>query len=132
MLNYSTSFQSFSELLAADLDDEARQFYARTVSDLTVLGTAVRRSGEAAGVAHTLLTALAAAPAAQSAVWRRVYREIALFVPVCDPAAVAEDLQAPFVRALARLRQFLAENADLGDVPPPDRPRRPFGHAALA
>jgi hypothetical protein len=132
MLNYSTSFQSFSELLAADLDDEAWQFYARTVSDLTVLGTAVDRSREAAGVATTLLPALAAAPAAQAAVWRRVYREIALFVRICDPMTVHEDLQAAFVRALGHLRQFLSENADLSEASALDRRGHIFGHAAQA
>ena len=101
----------FSELLAADLDDDAQRFYARTAADVAAVGTVARRSGQAAGAAQALLEALVSAPAAQPACWRRLYRQIAALTAglAPDPAGARSG------SALGRLQEFLVENVDLAD-----------------
>jgi len=103
---------SFAELLAADLDDDARQFYARMAADVTTVAAGAGRAWRSTGVVQTLLEALAATPAARGGCWRRLYRHIGVLVADCAKADEAGDAG---VGALTRLRQFLRENADLAD-----------------
>jgi hypothetical protein len=105
--------QPFSELLAADLDEDARLFYARMASDIGVVATGVDRLPQAPAIVRMLLKALAAAPAARAGCWRHLYRNIAALVAGCDAETAPDALRLEFVRALGRLRRFLAENADI-------------------
>jgi hypothetical protein len=105
--------QRFSELLAADLDDDAQQFYARMAADVASVAAGTEATAPSAGaVVQTLLEALAAVPPARAARWRRLYREIAVLVVAC-----ARNEAPGTSPALARLRQFLQENADLAVSP---------------
>ena len=108
--------QPFSELLAADLDDDARQFYARTASDIGVVATGVDRLPQAPAIVRMLLKALVAAPAARAGCWRHLYRNISALVAGCDSETAPEALRVDFVRALGRLRGFLSENGDIADA----------------
>jgi hypothetical protein len=104
------SLQRFSELLAADLDDDAQQFYARMAADIGAVATSAGgRAVHPARVVQTLLEALVAAPAARAACWRRLYHQSSLLVAACAR------IESP---ALARLRGFLRENVDLAHPPP--------------
>ncbi|MDB5092576.1 MAG: hypothetical protein JWO85_677 [Candidatus Eremiobacteraeota bacterium] len=105
--------QPFSELLAADLDDDARRFYARMASDIGVAATGMHRLPQAPAIVRVLLKALVAAPAARAGCWRHLYRNIAALVAGCDSATPPDALRVGFVRALGRLRGFLSENADI-------------------
>ena len=108
--------QRFAELLAADLDDDAQQFYARTAVDLAAVAAATD-PGAGAAALQTLLEALAAAPAARAGRWRRLHRQIGGLVARYARDAAPDDKAGP---ALARLRQFLRENLDLAELPPID------------
>jgi len=119
MLTYQSGTllnQSFCELLAAELDDDARQFYARMASDIGVVAAGGNRPPQLPAIAQTLLEALVAAPATRDACWRQVYRGISGLVAGCNTETVAEVLRADHVRALGRLRQFLWENVDIADA----------------
>jgi hypothetical protein len=105
--------QPFSELLAADLDEDAQRFYARMASDIAVLAIGVDGAPEAPAIVQTLLQALAAAPAARAACWQQLYRRILRLVAGCDGEIVPDLLRPEFARSLGRLGQFLAENVDL-------------------
>src|ERR1700736_1962588 len=108
--------QPFSELLAADLDEDAQRFYARMASDIAVLAIGVDGPPEAPAIVRTLLQALAAEPAARAVCWQQLYRRILRLVAGCDGEIVPDLLRPEFVRSLGRLGQFLAENVDLADA----------------
>jgi hypothetical protein len=108
--------QPFSELLAADLDDDAQRFYAHMASDIAVVAAGVHGPPQAPAIAQTLLKALAAAPAARAACWRQLYRGIFSLVAGCDGEIVPDLLRPEFVRSLGRLGQFLSENVDIADT----------------
>ena len=104
----SPLLHTFSELLAADLDDEAHDLYARMSADIGTTGAAARRPLDAALAEHALLEALAAAPSAREDCWRRLYRRVDALLFACSPAGQGES------PAIARLRHFVLENPDLG------------------
>jgi hypothetical protein len=113
MLEYMLAYQldglpmpGLSKLLAADLDDDARQFYLLMSSDITEVAAAAGRPTPPAAVVQTLLSALVVAPEAKSAYWRRLYRQVGVLMARDDRS------DAP---AFARLRAFLDENVDLAD-----------------
>jgi hypothetical protein len=106
----------FSELLAAELDDDTRLFSSRMATDIALVAAGVDRPTHRATIARTLLMALVAPPSPRPAFWKRLYAEIAVLVDGCDPQAAPADLQADVVNALRRLRQFLAENVDIADA----------------
>jgi hypothetical protein len=106
----------FSELLAAELDEDARLFSSRMATDIALVAAGVHRPTHRATIVRTLLMALVAPPSPRPAFWQRLYREIAVLVQDCNPQAAPADLQSDVVRALGRLRQFLGENADIGDA----------------
>jgi hypothetical protein len=106
----------FSELLAAELDEDARLFSARMASDIALVAAGVDRPSHRATIVRTLLMALVAPPPARTAFWRRLYREISVLVAGCAPEAAPAGLRAEVARALARLRQFLRENPDVADA----------------
>jgi hypothetical protein len=108
--------QPFSELLAADLEDDAQQFYARMASDIGVVAAGGNRLPQAPAILRVLLKALVAAPPARAGCWRHLYRNIAALVAGCDSATPPDALRVGFVRALGRLREFLAENGDIADT----------------
>jgi hypothetical protein len=125
--------QPFSELLAADLEDDSREFYARMASDIGVVAAGGDRLPQAPSIVRVLLKALVAAPAARTGCWRHLYRNICALVAGCDTETPPEALRVEFVRALGRLRQFLAENADIADgLAIEDLPRTVLGRAAGA
>lgn len=107
---------SFSELLAADLDDDTRQFSVRMASDIALVSAGVHRPSHRATIVRTLVMALAAPPPARNAFWQRLYREISVLAAECAPEAAPPDLRDDVVGALARLRQFLCENLDVADA----------------
>ena len=109
--------QTFSALLAADLDDDARKYYLRSACDIAIVASGVDRASQAAGTVQALLEALAAAPSSRAACWRRFYRTISRLVASSDTGPVPDTLRAELVRAIGRLRQFLSENRDLADPP---------------
>ncbi|MDB5027001.1 MAG: hypothetical protein JWO66_690 [Candidatus Eremiobacteraeota bacterium] len=109
--------QTFSELLAADLEDDAREFYAGMATDITVVAAGMDRSPRTTATVRTLLMALAATPAARPSFWRQLYREISVLVAGSDGRIAPGTRRAEFVRPLGRLRGFLSENADLADTP---------------
>jgi hypothetical protein len=102
---------SFAELLAADLDDDTRHFYARMAADITTVAVGAGRAWRSAGVVQALLEALAATPAARAGCWRRLYRHVSGLVADCAQSGAAGDDDP----ALGRLRRFLRENVDLED-----------------
>jgi hypothetical protein len=105
----------FAELLVADLDDDARDFYGRMATDITAGAAATDATAPSAGaVIQTLLEALAAVAPARASRWRRLYREVAALVAACARNEARGDADGP---ALARLHQFLHENADLAVLP---------------
>ena len=106
---------SFAELLAADLDDDARDLFARMAADVETV-SATAWPSYPGGLIRTVLTALAAVPDARPAAWRQLYVEIAALVGGCIPEAAPAEDRPSVVRALGRLRQFLAENADIADA----------------
>jgi hypothetical protein len=108
--------QPFGELLAANLDDDARQFYARMAADIAFVAISANRPAQAPTITQKLLEALVASPAAREACWRQLYRKISGLVAGCDPETVAEVRRAEHIRALGRLRQFLSENDDIVDA----------------
>jgi hypothetical protein len=108
--------QPFSELLAADLDEDAQRFYARMASDIAVLSTGVHGPPQAPAIVQTLLKALAAAPPARAACWQQLYRKIFRLVASCDGEIVPDLLRPEFVRSLGRLGQFLSENVDMAEA----------------
>jgi hypothetical protein len=108
--------QPLSELLAADLEDDARQFYARMAADIGVVATGGDRLPQAPALVRVLLKALVAAPPARAGCWRHLYRNISALVAGCDAETAPEALRAEFVRALGRLRAFLFENSDIADL----------------
>lgn len=95
----------FSELLAANLDDDARLLYVMMTADIEH-AAGLARPGWSPTVCRTLLLALVAAPEAKDACWREVYRQIGVVV-----ASSAEDANP----GRARLMQFLQENLELAD-----------------
>ncbi len=107
--------QRFSEFLAADLDDDAQRFYARMAADIAAVAAGAGLSLHPTGVVQTLLEALAAAPAARAACWRRLYRQIIVLVAGRANNDTFDDGKSG--PALARLRQFLNENGDLAGPP---------------
>jgi hypothetical protein len=108
----------FSDLLAAELDDDARLFSTRMASDIALVAAGVDRPSHRATIVRTLLMALVAPLPARTAFWRRLYREISVLVASCDPEVAPEGLRGEVVRALGRLRQFLCENLDIADASP--------------
>jgi hypothetical protein len=106
----------FSELLAAELDDDARLFSARMASDIALVAAGVDRPSHRATIVRTLLMALVAPLPARTAFWRRLYLEISVLVSGCNPEAAPEGLGDEVTRALGRLRQFLCENVDIADA----------------
>lgn len=107
--------QRFSELLVADLEEDARQLYIRMGADIIAVAAGVAWPTRPARVVRTLLHALAAAPAMRAALWGQLYREISVVVAGYNPDAVADDVRAHVSPALRRLRQFLYENVDIAD-----------------
>jgi hypothetical protein len=107
---------ALSELLAADLDDDARHFYARAKSDIRIVARAVGRASHRAPIEQSLLEALVAAPAARPGCWRRLYRRLAVLVGGYAAAAVEAEDRPKLERAVGRLRGFLAENVDIADA----------------
>jgi len=99
--------QHLTDLLAADLDEDARQFFTRMAADIGVAAAAAGRTSQPL-IVRTLLMTLIAAPEAKTASWRHLYRRISYLVAGCthvdDPA-------------IDRLRAFLRENVDLADSP---------------
>jgi hypothetical protein len=108
--------QPFSELLAADLEDDARLFYVRMASDIGVVATGADRLPQAPALVRVLLKALVAAPPARAGCWRHFYRNVSALVSGCEAETAPETLRVEFVRALGRLRQFLSENGDIADT----------------
>ncbi|HEY4441773.1 MAG TPA: hypothetical protein VGN14_15035 [Candidatus Elarobacter sp.] len=109
----------FSELLAADLDDDARLFYARMAADVAAVADSPGRAAQAAALVQNVLEALVAAPNLQPGCWRRLHRGVA--------ALTAGLPDGP--PALARLRAFLDENPDLAEPPCPGLAIAPFAAA---
>jgi hypothetical protein len=105
----------FAELLAADLDDDARQFYVRMAADIEAAAARTGWAADPAAVVQTLLEAVVAAPAARGARWRRLHRQIGVLIAGWPLDNASDDAAGP---AVARLRAFLRENADLADPPP--------------
>ena len=105
----------FSEVLAPDLDDDARLFYERMSRDIAVVAALVERPSEADAIGRALLDALTATAPARAAAWCRLYRSISVLVAgsPCDPA---ENARRKPASALGRLWQFARENGDL-DMP---------------
>jgi hypothetical protein len=117
MLAYNSGtspMDSFSELLEADLDEDARLFYARMVADIRIVTAGIDRLPHRGRLARMLLAALSAPPATRAASWRHLYREISALVAGRDPGTRIES--PAFGAALGRLRAFLRENLDLADV----------------
>jgi hypothetical protein len=102
--------EPFSDLLAADLDDDARQFYLRMALDLTVLD---EEPAHRNALLRALLAALRADPAGRATAWRHLYREIAAALADRFPDALPVAGDPTLIAALRRLRAFLAENVDL-------------------
>jgi hypothetical protein len=124
---------SFSDLLAADLDDDARLFYGRMAADIAVIAVGVGRPSHQSRIERMLLVALMAPPSSRAAYWRHLYREISALVAGSDPDTVSEFLRADFIRALRPLRQFLYENADFaGAIATAHLEDTPFGRAVGA
>jgi hypothetical protein len=107
-----------------DLELDARRFYTRMALDIGALADGANRSAEAPAIARALMEALMAKPAAKAPTWRRLYREVSFLAARYPLAAVPEEQRAEVTLALGRIRQFLAENADIGmisAVPPLSR-----------
>ena len=105
----------FGDLLAADLDDDARACYERTASDIAVVAAGADQPLASVRAMRTLLAAMAAAPALRPGSWRRLHRDICTLLSGARVETVPDPVRPEFVRALGRLRQFLAENTDLRD-----------------
>jgi hypothetical protein len=99
-----------------DLERDARRFYTRMAIDIGTLADGANRSAEAPAIVRVLLEALMATPAAKAPAWRRLYREISFLATRYPLASVPENVRADVVLALGRIRQFLTENADIGDA----------------
>jgi hypothetical protein len=99
-----------------DLERDARRFYTRMAMDIGTLADGANRSSEAPVIVRALLEALMAAPAAKAPAWRRLYREVSFLATRYPLASVSENVRADVVPALGRIRQFLSENADIGDA----------------
>lgn len=121
-----------AELLAADLDDDARHFYAWMAADIRVVSRAVGRLSHRAAIEHTLLEALAAAPAARAGCWRRLYRRLAVLVAAYNAEDVAAEDRPKLSRAAGRLRSFLTENVDIADAIVIEQLERGLNHGAGA
>jgi hypothetical protein len=87
MLEYMLAYQldglpmpGLAELLAADLDEDSRQFYIRMAADIEAVAAATRRTAPPAAVVQTLLSALVVAPEAKAAYWRRLYRQVGALI----------------------------------------------------
>jgi hypothetical protein len=108
ILSYSASplAESFSDLLEADLDDDAQLFYLRTASDIAAVAAGAGRASHPAR--KLLLAALTALQPDNTSSWREFYREIS--------ALVAGYPETAFGEAVGRLRRFLAENVDFADA----------------
>jgi hypothetical protein len=120
----------FFEVLASDLDDDARLLYERMSLDIAVVAALVERPSAADAIGRTLLDALTAAAPARGAAWRRLYRSISVLVAgsPCDPT---ENARREPASALGRLWQFVRENGDL-DMPPfPDAACTARGRATV-
>jgi hypothetical protein len=102
--------QSFFELRASVLDEEARQCYRRMASDIRTVASAASPA-RADGVRLALLYALSAKPAIRTVFWRQVYRKTRTLLESADVAAHAGD--PAFAAAYGRLLEFLADNGDL-------------------
>lgn len=132
MLTYqveSRLVHSFSELLAADLEDDARLLYRRMAADIAVVAAGAGRPWDRVRVARALLGALAAAPSARAGAWRHLYREIAALAAANRPAP--EPAEGEPAEALGRLRAFLRENLDLADPLAPGECERTASGRAL-
>jgi hypothetical protein len=118
----------FSELLAADLDEDARQFSLRMALDLTVVD---EEPAHRAALVRAVLAALGAPPATRGAAWRHLYREIAALLADRFPDALPLAGDPKLIGALGRLRAFLAENADFaGSLAVAELERTLFGVGA--
>jgi hypothetical protein len=104
--NASPLAESFSDLLEADLDDDAQLFYLRTASDIALMAAGADRASRPAQ--KLLLAALMAPQPDSTSSWREFYREISALVAACPETAVGE--------AFGRLRRFLVENTDFADL----------------
>lgn len=101
------------DLLAVDLDADARLFFARMAWDIGVLAGGAGRPADEAAIVRLLLEALVSGPAARAAAWRRLYREISFLAVRYPLDAVPEHAREDAILALGRTRQFLRENADI-------------------
>jgi hypothetical protein len=119
----------FSELLAPDLDDDARLFYERMSLDIAVVAALAERPSVADAIGRTLLEALTTAAPARAAAWRRLYRAIAVLV-AGNPWEPAENTRRVPTTAFGRLWQFVRENRDLDMPAYPDAARVARGRAA--
>jgi hypothetical protein len=99
-----------------DLELDARRFFTRMALDIGALADGANRSAEAPPIARAVLEALLAKPAGKAPAWRRVYREVSFLAARYPLMAVPEDRRADVTLALGRIRQFLTENADIGDI----------------
>jgi hypothetical protein len=100
---------SFAALLAADLEDDALEFYLRMSDDIVTVADETNRSNEGDRLAESLLNAVVAMPGARTKAWRAFYRGIRTLVSGFAPALSD-------TAAFRRLRQFVRENADLADA----------------
>ena len=125
----SIATPSFAELLAADLDDDARTFHARMTADLALVAASnTSRSPAWGDPGRTLLAALAAAPGARETFWRRFYREVTVLAAECRPENARQPAPPELAGALERLRGFLFENRDMADgIPRETPPETGFG-----
>jgi hypothetical protein len=96
----------------ADLDADARIFYFRMTSDIAVVAADLDRQGERGRISRDVLAALLAGPEKRAAKWRQLHRSVARLLEgraYHVPVSRFSDLDGSF----ARLRSFVAENADL-------------------
>lgn len=108
--------ESFSELLAADLDDDARLLYVRMAADLETVAAGIEPPFHRARIVRMLLVALVAEPPAREAYWRHLYREISALVAGSNGRCASAEIAGDRDGALERLRRFLRENLDLADA----------------
>ena len=105
-----------AQRLAADVDDDIRQLYARMTFDISTFAIGAGLPSCQNEAAQTLWQALTAPAAARGASWRRFYVQISQLVTGFSADTVSGNVRGESAEALERLRQFLRENSDLVDA----------------
>ena len=105
-----------SHLLAADVDDDTRQFYARMTFDISTFAIGAGLPASQDEAAQSLWNALTGPAAARAASWLQFYLQISRLVSGFSADTVSRNVRGEAAEALERLRQFLRENSDIVDA----------------